>query len=76
MAMQSYLRLALVFSTIGWLAGLGPALAGPTGILQVVLAAGDDSEPVFDNATREMSSAPDRWRRAAERYPSVERQCR
>ncbi len=53
--MRSYLRLALVFSTVNMLAGLGPAAAVPAGNLQVVLAAGDDSEPVFDNATREMS---------------------
>jgi Peptidase C13 family len=32
-----------------------PQAAGPSGSWQVVLAAGDNSEPVFDNATREMS---------------------
>jgi Peptidase C13 family len=36
--------------------GVGRAeAAGPTGTWQVVLAAGDDVQPVFDNATREMS---------------------
>jgi Peptidase C13 family len=50
------LRLALALLTSGMLAGIDPAAAAaPTGSLQVVLAAGDDSEPVFDNATREMS---------------------
>jgi hypothetical protein len=52
----------MIFSVFACLACLlalvGPAHAAPTGSTgnwQVVLAAGDDSEPVFDNATREMS---------------------
>jgi Peptidase C13 family len=55
MRMQSYFCVALGLVTLVALAGLGPAAAAPAGSLQVVLAAGDDSEPVFDNATREMS---------------------
>ena len=49
------LRLMLVLGAPGWL-GAAPALAaGASGNWQVVLAAGDDAEPVFDNATHEMS---------------------
>jgi len=48
-------RLMLLLGTLA-LFGAAPAGAGETsGNWQVVLAAGDDSEPVFDNATREMS---------------------
>jgi Peptidase C13 family len=49
------LSMTLLLATLGW---LGPALAGAaggSGTWQVVLTAGDDAEPVFDNATREMS---------------------
>jgi Peptidase C13 family len=52
----------MIFSILTRLACLlvlfGTAEAGPMGVngnWQVVLAAGDDSEPVFDNATHEMS---------------------
>jgi hypothetical protein len=45
----------LLLAALGWL-GTEPAGAVRTsGTLQVVLAAGDDAEPVFDNATHEMS---------------------
>jgi len=40
---------------VAWLGTAHAATTGATGNWQVVLAAGDDSEPVFDNATREMS---------------------
>ncbi|MFL5266903.1 MAG: C13 family peptidase [Stellaceae bacterium] len=50
-----HLRLAVILLAIVKLAGFGVVAAAPTGSLQVVLAAGDDSEPVFDNAAREMS---------------------
>lgn len=46
------LRSMLLLGVLGW---LGTAPAGAAGTWQVVLAAGDDAEPVFDNATREMS---------------------
>jgi len=46
------LRVVLVVAALGC---LGAAPAGASGIWHVVLAAGDDAEPVFDNATREMS---------------------
>ena len=39
---------------LGALVCLGTAPAGASGTWQVVLAAGDDAEPVFDNATREL----------------------
>jgi Peptidase C13 family len=54
LAMRPYLLgLTLLFGALGW---LGVATAGAAGTSwQVVLAAGDDAEPVFDNATREMS---------------------
>jgi hypothetical protein len=42
----------VLLGTLGW---LGSAPAGPAGNWQVILAAGDDAEPVFDNATRELS---------------------
>jgi len=44
----------LVF-LIAWLGTAHAATTGATGNWQAVLAAGDNSEPVFDNATREMS---------------------
>jgi hypothetical protein len=52
------MMLSIVLRLVCLLACLGAAHAatsGPTGNWEVVLAAGDDSEPVFDNATREMS---------------------
>jgi len=42
----------LVLGTFGWLAA---APAGSARTWQVVVVAGDDAEPVFDNATRELS---------------------
>jgi hypothetical protein len=42
----------LVLGTFGWLAA---APAGPARTWRVVLVAGDDAEPVFDNATRELN---------------------
>jgi hypothetical protein len=49
------LRPMLLLAALGWL-GTEPAGAVRTsGTLQVVLAAGDDAEPVFDNATNEMN---------------------
>ena len=50
--------LSLVALIMGVLVGQGGATAAggmPVGSWQVVLAAGDDAEPVFDNATRELS---------------------
>jgi hypothetical protein len=58
MAVRLYRFLALTVLSTGmfaWLTALPAVAATPTGSLQVVLAAGDDVEPVFDNATREMS---------------------
>lgn len=51
-------RLVCLMLVLGLLMRLGAAdagVAGSAGNWQVVLAAGDDAEPVFDNATREMS---------------------
>ena len=49
------LRSMLLLASLGWL-GTEPAGAVRTsGNWQVVLAAGDDAEPVFDNATHEMN---------------------
>ena len=49
------LRSMLLLAALGWL-GTEPAGAVRTsGNWQVVLAAGDDAEPVFDNATHEMN---------------------
>ena len=42
----------VVLGVLGW---LGAAPAGAAGTWQVVLAAGDDAQPVFDNATHEMN---------------------
>ncbi len=42
----------LLLGVLGW---LGTEPAGAAGTWQVVLAAGDDAEPVFDNATHEIS---------------------
>jgi len=44
--------MALILGVLVWLAAWP---AGASGNWQVVLAAGDDAEPVFDNATHEMS---------------------
>jgi hypothetical protein len=58
MASRLFSGLAFAVLAIGVSAGHSTAWAGIVGAggnLQVVLAAGDDSEPVFDNATREMS---------------------
>jgi hypothetical protein len=44
--------MVLIAGALSWLTAL-PACA--SGSWQVVLAAGDDAEPVFDNATREMN---------------------
>lgn len=41
-----------VLGVLGW---LGAAPAAAAGTLQVVLAAGDDAQPVFDNATHEIN---------------------
>jgi peptidase C13-like protein len=48
-------RLVLLLGALGGLGSAPADAAGTSGNWQVVLAAGDDSEPVFDNATREMS---------------------
>ena len=58
MAVRLYRRLALAVLLGGIFVRLGAWPAGAAalpGNLRVVLAAGDDAEPVFDNATREMS---------------------
>jgi hypothetical protein len=58
MLLRSFARLVRLMPILGALVGHGIAQAGPasaTGSWQVVLAAGDDAQPVFDNATREMS---------------------
>jgi hypothetical protein len=49
------LRLMLVLGALGWLGATPAGAAGASGTWQVVLAAGDDAEPVFDNATHEMN---------------------
>jgi hypothetical protein len=51
-------RSTFLIMLLGVTVGLNPAAAGPAGEAakwQVVLAAGDDAEPVFDNAAREIS---------------------
>jgi hypothetical protein len=45
----------LLLAALGWLGAAPAGAAGAPGTWQVVLAAGDDAEPVFDNATHEMS---------------------
>jgi Peptidase C13 family len=58
MLLRSFARLVRLMPILGALVGHGIAQAGPasaTGSWQVVLAAGDDAQPVFDNATREMN---------------------
>jgi hypothetical protein len=49
------LRSLLLLGALGWLGAPPAGAAGVSGTWQVVLAAGDDAEPVFDNATHEMS---------------------
>jgi hypothetical protein len=51
-AIRAWSCIALAVGALAW-PGARPANA--SGSWQVVLAAGDDAEPVFDNATREMS---------------------
>ena len=51
----SILRLMLALGTLAWLGAAHAGAAGASGNWQVVLAAGDDAEPVFDNAAHEMS---------------------
>jgi Peptidase C13 family len=60
-------RIAAITLVLGGLGCLGVAPAGSVGPgdWQVVLAAGDDAQPVFDNATREM-----RRRLAADGVPT------
>ena len=49
------LGLTLVVGVLGWLGAAPAGAARASGTWQVVLAAGDDAEPVFDNATHEMN---------------------
>ena len=49
------LRSMLLLGALGWLGAAPAGAAGASGTWQVVLAAGDDAEPVFDNATHEMN---------------------
>src|SRR5437764_10835090 len=49
------LRPMLLLGALGWLGAAPAGAAGTFGTWQVVLAAGDDAEPVFDNATNEMN---------------------
>jgi hypothetical protein len=49
------LRSMLLLGALGWLGSAPAGAAGASGTWQVVLAAGDDAEPVFDNATHEMN---------------------
>jgi hypothetical protein len=58
MRQRTFVRLACLTPILGALFCHGVAQAGPAGAAgswQVVLAAGDDAQPVFDNATREIS---------------------
>src|SRR5690348_13779333 len=55
MAVRFYCYLAFSVLLAAQLCALPAAAAAASGQLQAVLAAGDDAEPVFDNATREMS---------------------
>jgi hypothetical protein len=48
------LRSMLLLGALGWLGTAPAGAAGASGTWHVVLAAGDDAEPVFDNATHEM----------------------
>ena len=49
------LGLTLVVVMLAWLGAAPAGAARASGTWQVVLAAGDDAEPVFDNATHEMN---------------------
>ena len=49
------LRSMLLLGALGGLSAAPAGAAGGSGAWQVVLAAGDDVEPVFDNATHEMN---------------------
>ena len=49
------LRSMLLLAALGWLSAAPAGAAAASGTWQVVLAAGDDAEPVFDNATHEIS---------------------
>jgi hypothetical protein len=49
------LRSMLLLGALGWLGAAPAGAAGGSGTWQVVLGAGDDAEPVFDNATHEMN---------------------
>src|SRR5271156_2201621 len=49
------LRLMLVLGVFGWLGAAPAGAAGAAGNWQIVLAAGGDAEPGFDNAIHEMS---------------------
>jgi hypothetical protein len=59
MTLRTFVRVACLMPILGALVCHGLAAragpAGATGSWQVVLAAGDDAQPVFDNATHEMS---------------------
>jgi hypothetical protein len=59
------LRSMLLLGALGWLGAAPAGAAGAPGAWQIVLAAGDDAEPVFDNAIHEMSR-----RLAAARIPA------
>ena len=48
------LRSILLLGALVWLATAPAGTARASGTWQVVLGAGDDAEPVFDNATREL----------------------
>jgi hypothetical protein len=49
------LRSMLLLAALGWLGAAAAGAAVTSGTWQVVLAAGDDAEPVFDNATHEIN---------------------
>lgn len=55
MTSRFFARLGSAILALGVLVGHGATQAGAARNWQVVLAAGDNTEPVFDNATREMS---------------------
>jgi hypothetical protein len=55
MTLWTVARFVCSMLALGALCALGVAQAGSSGSWQVVLAAGDNAEPVFDNATRELS---------------------
>src|ERR1700731_5105416 len=49
------LRSILLLGALVWLGTPPAGTARASGTWQIVLAAGDDAEPVFDNATRELA---------------------